>query len=143
MRGARGGTIGRPVIIITAHGDVRSARSAFRAAAVDFLEKPFDHAQLQAAIERALSLEKKRMLSERESRVEAEKLARLTRRERDVLGWVTRGMHAKEIGTRLGISARTVEVHRARMMAKLGVKNIVELVRLALTRAGDDGQREK
>jgi RNA polymerase sigma factor (sigma-70 family) len=117
-----------PVIIITAHGDVPSARAAFRAQAVDFLEKPFDDAQLRAAIDSALALEERRL----ERREEAQKLERLTPREREVLERAAQGLHAKEIGATLGISPRTVEVHKARIMEKLGVRNVAELVRFSL-----------
>jgi len=117
-----------PFIIITAHGDVPAARTAFRAAAVDFLEKPFDHAQLRAAIGNAFSKEQLRL----RRAADAERLASLTAREREVFDAAARGLHAKEIGRELGISARTVEVHKTRIMAKLGARNVAELVRLAL-----------
>jgi FixJ family two-component response regulator len=117
-----------PFIIITAHGDVPTARTAFQASAVDFLEKPFDHAQLRAAIESAFSMEGRRL----QRSAEAAKLAVLTARERDVLEQAAKGLHAKEIAAQLGISPRTVEVHKTRIMAKLGVRNVAELVRFAL-----------
>lgn len=121
-----------PVIVITGHGDVPSARTAFRAAAVDFLEKPFDDAQLRAAIDTAFALEDRRLEGEEARRADAARLERLTAREREVLELAARGLHAKEIGASLGISPRTVEVHKARIMEKLGVRNIAELVRFAL-----------
>jgi FixJ family two-component response regulator len=117
-----------PFIIVTAHGDVAAARAAFRAEAVDFLEKPFEHAQLQAAIDHAFSRDSLRL----RRAAEAARLAQLTPREREVLAAAARGLHAKEIGRELGISARTVEVHKTRIMAKLGARNVAELVRLAL-----------
>ena len=121
-----------PVIVITAHGDVPSARVAFRAAALDFLEKPFDDAQLRAAIETAFALEQRRLSSAEALRADAERLERLTPREREVLEQAARGLHAKEIAAALGISPRTVEVHKAHLMEKLGVRNVAELVRFAL-----------
>ena len=117
-----------PVIVITAHGDVPSARAAFRAQAVDFLEKPFDDTHLRAAIDSALAQEERRL----ERREEAEKLERLTPREREVLERAAQGLHAKEIAASLGISPRTVEVHKTRIMEKLGVRNVAELVRFSL-----------
>jgi FixJ family two-component response regulator len=117
-----------PFIIITAHGDVAAARAAFRADAVDFLEKPFEQGQLRAAIDTAFSLEARRL---RRSAA-AEQLSLLTAREREVLEHAARGLHAKEIARVLGISARTVEVHKTHLMAKLGVRNVAELVRFAL-----------
>ena len=123
---ARGAAL--PVIIMTAHGDVPSARAAFQADAIDFLEKPFDQAQLRAAIDTAFSREGSRL--ERDG--DAAKLAALTAREREVLEHAAKGLHAKEIAAALGISARTVEVHKSRLMEKLGARNLAELVRLAL-----------
>ena len=125
-----------PFILMTAHGDVPSARTAFQARAVDFLEKPFDHAQLRSAIENAFSREQQRLARANE----LAKLATLTVREREVLEHAAQGLHAKEIAAALGISPRTVEVHKTRIMEKLGARNIAELVRFALgTR--DDGER--
>lgn len=121
-----------PVVLITAHGDVPSARTAFRAEAIDFLEKPFDDAQLRAAIDTAFALEQNRIEKETALHADAAKLERLTPREREVLERAARGLHAKEIAAELGISARTVEVHKSRIMEKLGVRNLAELVRFAV-----------
>ena len=121
-----------PFVIITAHGDVPAARAAFRANAVDFIEKPFDEHQLRAAIDTAFALERKRADSTQTQRDVLGKLALLTPREREVLDYAAKGLHAKEIGKALGISARTVEVHKTRIMEKLQVRNIGELVRFAL-----------
>jgi FixJ family two-component response regulator len=121
-----------PVVIITAHGDIPAARAAFQAQAVDFLEKPFDDVQLRAAINTAFQLEKRRVLRAHARRGDIERIARLTVREREVMEHAAKGMHAKEIAAALGISPRTVEVHKTRLMAKLGVRNVAELVRFAL-----------
>jgi FixJ family two-component response regulator len=129
----RGSTL--PVVIVTAHGDVATARRAFQADAVDFLEKPFDVAQLRAAVEKAFALEERRLVAGRDRAADAQKLAQLTPREREILEHAARGLHAKEIAAALAISPRTVEVHKARLMAKLGVRNIAELVRFALSAA--------
>ena len=129
----RGSTL--PFVIVTAHGDVPTARAAFRAHAVDFLEKPFDRAQLLTAIEASFAREQHR-ISRGETRAkDGAKLASLTSREREVLERTATGMHAKEIAAALGISTRTVEVHKARIMTKLGARNVAELVRLALAAA--------
>jgi FixJ family two-component response regulator len=128
---SRGATL--PVVIITAHGDVPAARAAFHARAIDFLEKPFAHEQLRAAIERAFAQEDERIARDRGRTEDARKLAALTPREREVLEQAARGLHAKEIATALDISPRTVEVHKARIMAKLGVRNVAELVRFAIS----------
>jgi two-component system response regulator FixJ len=121
-----------PFVIITAHGDVPAARAAFRAEAVDFIEKPFDAEQLKATIEAAFDMERTRSREGEGQRTRAKLLGRLTEREREVLAKVAQGLHAKEIGATLGISPRTVEVHKMRIMEKLDVRNTVELVRFVL-----------
>jgi len=126
----RGKTL--PFAIITGHGDVKSARAAFQSDAVDFIEKPFDEAELRAAIEKGLDRESRRIQLAETGSVQAVRLAKLTSREREVLELVGKGLHAKEIAASLGISARTVEVHKARLMAKLEARNVSELVRFAL-----------
>ena len=127
---ARGSRL--PFVIITAHGDVSSARAAFQSEAVDFLEKPFDEEDLRAAIEKGLAKELGRLQRAAADNDEASRLAKLTRREREVLVLVGKGLHAKEIARALSISPRTVEVHKAGIMAKLGARNVAELVRFAL-----------
>jgi FixJ family two-component response regulator len=122
-----------PVVIVTAHGDVPTARRAFQADAVDFLEKPFDMAQVRQAVEKAFARETRRLGAEQERAADAGRLAQLTTREREVLEHAARGLHAKEIAAALAISPRTVEVHKARIMAKLGVRNVAELVRFAVS----------
>jgi len=131
--------IALPFVIITAHGDVATARAAFRSQAVDFLEKPFDNVQLRAAIETAFALEERRIQRVDGRRSDSEKLGRLTSREREVLEHAARGLHAKEIAAALDISPRTVEVHKTRIMEKLGVRNVAELVRFAIAAAPPDG----
>lgn len=121
-----------PFIIVTAHGDVPSARAAFLANAVDFLEKPFDEAQLKRAIATAFEREGERLQRADARRADTDRIALLTPREREVMAHSARGLHAKEIAAALGISPRTVELHKARIMSKLGVRNIAELVRFAL-----------
>jgi two-component system response regulator FixJ len=120
-----------PVIIITAHGDIAAAREAFKAAAVDFFEKPFDEDLLLQAIQRALA-----GLDSAEPRpgTPAAHPGVLSARERQVHELVVAGADNATIGAQLGISPRTVEVHKSRLMAKLGVRNLAELIRLA-TRA--------
>lgn len=119
-------------IIMTGHGDVQSAREAFRSQAVDFLEKPIDHAKLMNAIEEgfARQLAARNQISQRNELDHL--LASLTPREREVMDLVVAGRHNREIAETLGISPRTVEVHKARMVAKLGVENVPDLVRMSL-----------
>ena len=134
--------IALPFVIITAHGDVAIARAAFRSQAVDFLEKPFDNMQLCAAIDSAFALEDRRIQRADGQRRDSEKLGRLTARERQVLEHAALGLHAKEIAAALGISPRTVEVHKNRVMEKLGVRNVAELVRFAIAATPLDDDRK-
>ena len=116
-----------PVIIITGHGDVAAARQAFKAHAVDFIEKPFDDMYLVRAIETALaSLESEGGTTEQAR----SGLQSLSAREREVMELVVEGLDNRSLGDRLGISARTVEVHKARVMAKLGARSLAELIRI-------------
>jgi RNA polymerase sigma factor (sigma-70 family) len=121
-----------PVIIVTGHADVALARAAFKAQALDFLEKPFDDAKLIAAIDEAFSSEARQRRQHRERETSLELLRELTPREREVMELVVLGRHNREIAPALGISVRTVEVHKARLMAKLGVGNVADLVRIAM-----------
>jgi RNA polymerase sigma factor (sigma-70 family) len=123
---------GMPVVVMSGHGDVSTARAAFKADAVDFLEKPFDDAKLIAAIDEALTRARS-VHSEQQRRSQSESLlSELTPREREVMQLVVLGRHNRDIGPALGISVRTVEVHKARLMSKLGVDNVADLVRISL-----------
>ena len=126
---ARG--IAMPVIVLTGHGDVATAVEAMKNGASDFIEKPFEKAVLLEAIERAserLARAEESSASEREAKV---RIAALTARERDVLRELARGHPNKTIAYDLGISPRTVEVHRANVMTKLGVRSLSEALRIA------------
>jgi two-component system response regulator FixJ len=112
-----------PVIIVTAHGDIAAARQAFKSAAVDFFEKPFDDQLLVAAIERAMHA------LPASARATVPRHVTLSPREREVMNSVVAGLDNKSIGQQLGISPRTVEVHKARVLDKLGVGSVVELVK--------------
>lgn len=116
-----------PVIVMTAHGDVSTARHALRAGAVDFLEKPLDDCALVAAIGEALVLR-----TAAEESPERDDLSRLTRREREVMELLVEGLANREIAIRLDISPRTVEVYKARLMEKLNVKSLADLIRMVL-----------
>ncbi|MEN9428831.1 MAG: hypothetical protein RLZZ220_3180 [Pseudomonadota bacterium] len=121
-----------PVVIMTGHGDVDSAREAFRAMAVDFLEKPLDGARLLAAIAEAFERQRQAADAAASRSQIQRRLDGLTPREREVMARVVAGRHNREIAAELAISPRTVEVHKARMMDKLGVASVAELVRLSL-----------
>jgi FixJ family two-component response regulator len=121
-----------PVVVITGHGDVESARRAFKANALDFLEKPIDHDRMLAAIEQAFNSEA--LLQNRRTAREtsAVLLDQLTPREKEVGNLVVAGYHNREIAEKLGISVRTVEVHKAHLMSKLGVDSVADLVRMSI-----------
>jgi two-component system response regulator FixJ len=120
-----------PVIVMTAHGDVARAVQAMKAGAVDFLEKPFDDETLLNAIEAALAKAGRRV-GDREAVEAAQRIATLSPREREVLDGLVAGRPNKVIAFDLGISVRTVEVHRARMMERLGTRKLADAVRLAV-----------
>jgi FixJ family two-component response regulator len=116
-----------PIIFLTGHGDVPSSVRALRAGAVDFLQKPADSRTLLARVGEALAQDAVRR-SQRASRDAARKVLReLTGRERDVLPLILDGHSSKDIARRLGISHRTVEIHRGRIMRKTGSATLVEL----------------
>jgi RNA polymerase sigma factor (sigma-70 family) len=130
-----------PVIVITGHGDVESARTAFRSRAVDFLEKPLDHKRLLGSIDEAFARQSDRSQAQAQDGSLAKLLATLTPREREIMEYVVAGRHNRDIAAELQISVRTVEVHKARVMQKLQVDSIADLVRLSLRaeRAGAPG----
>ena len=119
-----------PVIFLTGHGDVPTAVAAVKRGAFDFVEKPFSNNALVDRIELALQASAEALLSRRAGDATAEALADLTERERDVLRLVIDGRPNKLIADELGISVRTVEVHRARVFEKMRVKSAVELANL-------------
>ena len=121
-----------PVIIMTGHGDVSSAREAFRASAVDFLEKPLVQEKLLQAINEALALQQQDVRHSVARNEALNLFASLTPRETEVMEFVVGGKHNRDIAAELGISTRTVEVHKARMMDKLGVNSVADLVRMRL-----------
>ncbi len=124
-----------PVIVITGHGDVPLAVRAMKAGAVDFIEKPFSDEVILASIETAVTHGRRSAGSGTVSREIADRLARLTPRELEVFHQLILGHPNKIIAHNLSISARTVEIHRARVMEKMEVRNLPELVRLAIEAA--------
>lgn len=126
---ARG--IHMPVIILTGHGDVTVAVAAMKAGAIEFLEKPYEKKALLAAIDTAFE----RLLTQSgDARMKAEaaaSIATLTAREKDVLHYLVDGMTNKAIAEALSISPRTVEIHRANLMEKLGAESLSAALRLA------------
>ena len=134
----RGSTLA--VLVMTGHGDVRMAVRAIKAGAFDFIEKPYETATVLAAVGAALSSTANQDRVERTgsdrrltlTAQAAERIASLSPRERDVLELLVEGKQNKTIAHELGLSPRTVEMHRARMMERLGAKSLSEAVRLAI-----------
>lgn len=124
-----------PVIIMTGHGDVSLAVKAMKAGAVDFIEKPFEKAVLLAAIDQGIERLKRSDSSREQATDAAVRLKALTPREREVLDGLAQGLPNKSIAYDLGISPRTVEIHRANLMAKLGVRSLSEALRIAFAAA--------
>ncbi len=126
-----------PIIFLTGHGDVPDAVAAMRAGAVDFLRKPFRDQDLLDRIQQALEMDRARRSAAGERTELAARLERLTPREREVLDRVVAGQPNKQIAAELGVSDRTVEIHRARAMAKMEAASLAELVRLVLRARGE------
>ena len=122
---------GCPVILMTGHGDVEMAVEVLKSGAADFLEKPFSEERLCNAIAAALQKTDERQMQDVAHRA-ARQLEKLSPREREVLDALVRGEAHKVIAHRLAISARTVELHRARMLQRLGTRHLAEAIRLAV-----------
>ncbi len=121
-----------PMIIMTGHADIRMAVEAMKAGIVDFIEKPFEEAALLTAIRDALAQSETTGLRERDAQLARARLAALSHREREVLQGLVAGLPNKSIASELKLSPRTVEVHRANVMTKMGAGSLSELVRMAL-----------
>ena len=131
-----------PVIVITGHADVPIAVAALKAGAVDFLEKPFDDERLIAAVRTALTASRDAHRQAAAAARIATRLASLTPREREVLDLLVAGNPNKTIAYHLGASPRTVEVHRARVMEKMGARSLAELVRMVIAVAPETAARK-
>jgi FixJ family two-component response regulator len=121
-----------PIIFISGHADVPMAVSAIKRGAADFIEKPFQDQELLKRIESVMRTERGSLEIRERQRLVASRLAMLSRREREVMDRVVEGKPNKWIAKELGISVKTVEAHRARMMGKLDVSSVAELVRLSV-----------
>jgi two-component system response regulator FixJ len=124
-----------PVLFITGHGDVPMAVEAMQHGAFDFLQKPFRDQDLIDRIQKALKRDEWNRAALREQNQVRERMASLTVRERQVLDLLTQGKQNKVMAAELGISQRTVEIHRAHVMEKLGATSVAQLVRMALDAA--------
>jgi two-component system response regulator FixJ len=121
-----------PIIFITGHGDVQMAVRALQAGAFDFVEKPFNDQDLLDRIQKAMAFDAERRGKEAQGAQLQALFASLTPREREVLDLVVEGMSNKAIANTLGLSAKTVEVHRAKVMEKMHARSISDLVKMAM-----------
>jgi two-component system response regulator FixJ len=121
-----------PMIIMTGHADIRMAVEAMKAGVADFIEKPFDDEALLTAINEALAHSEATARCERDAQLARARLEALSRREREVLQGLVAGLANKGIASELKLSPRTVEVHRANVMTKMGANSLSELVRMAI-----------
>ena len=124
-----------PIVVLTGHGDVPAAVRAMKVGAIDFIEKPFNAQHLLDVVERALAEDAERRAHAAETADITERLQTLTPREREVMEHVVRGAANKVVAAELGISERTVELHRSRLMKKMHARSLPELVRMVT--AGD------
>lgn len=122
----------KPFVLISGHGDVRAAVSAMNQGAVGFLEKPFDGDELIRTVSEALQRDETLQEERRQREDYDRRLADLTEREREILEFVVAGKRTKELARELAISTSTIEVHRSRIMKKMGVETIAQLVRLCV-----------
>ena len=118
-----------PLIFITGHGDVPMAVDAMKSGALDFIEKPFRDQDLLDRVQQALAWDKERRIENLKTLAIRERLATLTPRETEVMECVVQGQANKVIAMDLGVSQRTVEIHRARVMEKMAVRSVAKLVR--------------
>lgn len=125
-----------PIIFVTGHGDVPMAVSALKKGATDFIEKPFNNKEILGLIEQCLAADREQSSQRRRHAQIDKRLANLTPREREVLGLIAAGRLNKQIADDLGISIKTVEVHRARVMDKMAVRTVAELVQLVMKSSG-------
>ena len=130
-----------PIIFITGHGDIPMSVKAMKGGATNFLTKPFEIAKLLEAIREALKQDKGLHASRLESAEAQRRIQTLTPRERQVLGLVVKGRLNKQIADELGASERTIKVHRGRVMYKMEVKSVADLVRIVERLKAEGGDR--
>ncbi len=119
-----------PIIFISAHGSIPDAVGALREGAIDFLMKPFDNQILLERIRSSIEIGRKRREIRRQQEEATRRVSQLTPRERQVMDLIVKGYPNKIVAAELAISTKTVEIHRARVMEKVGVRNLAELIHL-------------
>jgi two-component system response regulator FixJ len=132
LRRMQAGEDPRPIILLTGHGDIEMAVQALKLGAFDFIEKPFDLDRLLAAVAAALETSVTSLKTNLELQGLKTKYASLSERQRDTMHLLIRGLSNKEIGLELGISPRTVEIHRTWVMTRMQAKSMADLVRMGL-----------
>lgn len=121
-----------PVIIITGYGDVPAAVAAMKGGAVDFIEKPFNEQLLLDSVQNALAQDQAQRQSRLRRQEVIQRFASLTPREEEVMKWVVEGLPNKDIAENLAVSRKTVEVHRAKVMAKMQAESLSDLIQMAI-----------
>ncbi|WP_455210799.1 response regulator transcription factor [Kaarinaea lacus] len=127
-----------PIIFVSAHGTVPTAVRALKSGAIDFIMKPFNNVALLEKIDQAIEVDKSRREELFRKQEISKRIACLTPREQDVMRLIVEGMPAKKIAEQLGISNKTVDVHRSHIMEKLEIKSVAELVKMVVTLENND-----
>jgi two-component system response regulator FixJ len=121
-----------PIILVTGDGDIDMAVSAIKSGAFDFIEKPFDEARLLASIRDALQIARQKAVDAAQTNELYSRIKALSERQRQVMDLAVAGLSNREIGSRLNLSLKTVEYHRAWVMERTGAKSVADLVRIAM-----------
>lgn len=132
--------VDQPVIMLTGHGTVEMCRRAFKSGAAEFLEKPVDDEQLLEALQQAVRQHVRSRERSQADQAARERVAQLSEREREVLGFIVEGLTNKEIARALDLSPRTVETHRANLFAKLECDSLAQLIRQYALLVDDSAQ---
>jgi two-component system response regulator FixJ len=122
----------RPIILLTGHGDIEMAVQALKLGAFDFIEKPFDIDRLLASVAAAMTASASSLKSTLELMELKQRYATLTDRQRDTMHLLVKGLSSKQVALELGISPRTVEIHRTWVMTRMSAKSMADLVRMAI-----------
>ncbi|AMM26338.1 response regulator transcription factor [Variovorax sp. PAMC 28711] len=134
--------VDQPVIMLTGHGTVEMCRRAFKSGAAEFLEKPVDDEQLLEALQHAVRQHVRTRERSQADQSARERVAQLSEREREVLGFIVEGLTNKEIARALDLSPRTVETHRANLFAKLDCESLAQLIRRYAVLVDGAGSRD-